>query len=211
MFVSTLQTTSEGVPVIVLREGSKQSRGRDALKNNINAAKLIAEIIGSSLGPRGMDKMLVDSLGDITITNDGATILKEIDVQHPAAKMMVEVAKATDSEVGDGTTSAVVIAGALLEKAESLIENEIHPIIIADGYKKAANKAISLLTEIAKKIDVDDKDTLEKIARTSMLTKLVAVEAADLAKMVVEGVLSRKPPIKTKPPSVALKIATSKL
>ncbi|MBI5377997.1 MAG: TCP-1/cpn60 chaperonin family protein [Thaumarchaeota archaeon] len=188
--MSTLQTTSEGVPVIVLREGSKQSRGRDALKNNINAAKLIAEIIGSSLGPRGMDKMLVDSLGDITITNDGATILKEIDVQHPAAKMMVEVAKATDSEVGDGTTSAVVIAGALLEKAESLIENEIHPIIIADGYKKAANKAISLLTEIAKKIDVNDKDTLEKIARTSMLTKLVAVEAADLAKMVVEGVLS---------------------
>lgn len=188
--MSTLQTTSEGVPVIVLREGSRQSRGKDALKNNINAAKLIAEIISSSLGPRGMDKMLVDSLGDITITNDGATILKEIDVQHPAAKMMVEVAKATDSEVGDGTTSAVVIAGALLEKAESLIESEIHPIIIADGYKKAANKAISLLTEIAKKIDINDKDTLEKIARTSMLTKLVAVEAADLAKMVVEGVLS---------------------
>jgi thermosome len=188
--MSTLQTTSEGIPVIVLREGSKQSRGRDALKNNINAAKLIAEIISSSLGPRGMDKMLVDSLGDITITNDGATILKEIDVQHPAAKMMVEVAKATDSEVGDGTTSAVVIAGALLEKAESLIESEIHPVIIADGYKKAANKAISLLTEIAKKIDINDKVTLEKIARTSMLTKLVAVEAADLAKMVVEGVLS---------------------
>lgn len=188
--MSTIQTTSDGIPVIVLREGSKQSRGKDALKNNINAAKLIAEIISSSLGPRGMDKMLVDSLGDITITNDGATILKEIDVQHPAAKMMVEVAKATDSEVGDGTTSAVVIAGALLEKAESLIENEIHPIVIADGYKKAANKAISLLTEIAKKIDINDKDTLEKIARTSMLTKLVAVEAADLAKMVVEGVLS---------------------
>ncbi|MBM2851623.1 MAG: thermosome subunit [Candidatus Nitrosotenuis sp.] len=189
--MSTLQTTSDGIPVIVLREGSKQSRGKDALKNNINAAKLIAEIISSSLGPRGMDKMLVDSLGDITITNDGATILKEIDVQHPAAKMMVEVAKATDSEVGDGTSSAVIIAGALLEKAESLIENEIHPIVIADGYKKAANKAISLLTEIAKKIDINDKDTLEKIARTSMLTKLVAVEAADLAKMVVEGVLSK--------------------
>ena len=188
--MSTLQTTSEGIPIIVLREGSKQSRGRDALKNNINAAKLITEIISTSLGPRGMDKMLVDSLGDITITNDGATILKEIDVQHPAAKMMVEVAKATDNEVGDGTTSAVVIAGALLEKAESLIENEIHPVIIAEGYKKAANKAISLLAEIAKKIDINDKDTLEKIARTSMLTKLVSVEAADLAKMVVEGVLS---------------------
>jgi chaperonin GroEL (HSP60 family) len=136
-----------------------------------------------------MDKMLVDSIGDITITNDGATILKEIDVQHPAAKMMVEVAKATDSEVGDGTTSAVVIAGALLEKAETLIDNDIHPVIIADGYKKAARKAILLLTEIAKKIDIGDKQTLEKIARTSMLTKLVAVEAADLAKIVVDAVL----------------------
>jgi thermosome len=186
--VSTIQTTSEGIPVIVLKEGSKQSRGRDAQKNNINAAKIIAEIIASSLGPRGMDKMLVDSIGDITITNDGATILKEIDVQHPAAKMMVEVAKATDSEVGDGTTSAVVIAGSLLEKAEELIDNEIHPVIIADGYKKASKKAISFLSEIAKKIDVNDKQTLEKIARTSMLTKLVAVEAADLAKIVVEAV-----------------------
>ncbi|NDB63544.1 MAG: thermosome subunit [Nitrosopumilaceae archaeon] len=131
-----------------------------------------------------------NSIGDITITNDGATILKEIDVQHPAAKMMVEVAKATDSEVGDGTTSAVVIAGALLEKAEWLIDNDIHPVIIADGYKKAATKAISFLGEIAKKIDIADKQTLEKIARTSMLTKLVAVEAADLAKMVVSAVLS---------------------
>ena len=188
--MSTLQTTSEGIPVIVLKEGSKQSRGKDAQKNNINAAKLVAEIIASSLGPRGMDKMLVDSIGDITITNDGATILKEIDVQHPAAKMMVEVAKATDSEVGDGTTSAVVIAGALLEKAESLIDNDIHPVIIADGYKKAATKAISFLSEISKKIDISDKETLEKVARTSMLTKLVAVEAADLAKIVVEAVLS---------------------
>lgn len=188
--MSTLQTTSEGIPVIVLKEGSKQSRGKDAQKNNINAAKLIAEIISTSLGPRGMDKMLVDSIGDITITNDGATILKEIDVQHPAAKMMVEVAKATDSEVGDGTTSAVVIAGALLEKAEMLIDNDIHPIVIADGYKKAATKAISLLSDISKKIDISDKATLEKVARTSMLTKLVAVEAADLAKIVVDAVLS---------------------
>ncbi|MBM3903768.1 MAG: thermosome subunit [Thaumarchaeota archaeon] len=188
--MSSIQTTSEGIPVIVLKEGSKQSRGKDAQKNNINAAKLIAEIIASSLGPRGMDKMLVDSIGDITITNDGATILKEIDVQHPAAKMMVEVAKATDSEVGDGTTSAVVIAGALLEKAEGLIDNDIHPVIIADGYKKAAKKAISFLGEIAKKVDISDKQTFEKVARTSMLTKLVAVEAADLAKIVVDAVIS---------------------
>ena len=188
--MSSIQTTSEGIPVIVLKEGSKQSRGKDAQKNNINAAKLVAEIISSSLGPRGMDKMLVDSIGDITITNDGATILKEIDVQHPAAKMMVEVAKATDSEVGDGTTSAVVIAGSLLEKAESLIDNDIHPVIIADGYKKAAKKAISFLDDISKRVDVTDKNTLEKVARTSMLTKLVAVEAADLAKIVVDAVLS---------------------
>ena len=188
--MSSIQTTSEGIPVIVLKEGSKQARGKDAQKNNINAAKIIAEIIASSLGPRGMDKMLVDSIGDITITNDGATILKEIDVQHPAAKMMVEVAKATDSEVGDGTTSAVVIAGALLEKAEGLIDNDIHPVIIADGYKKAAKKAITFLEEIAKKIDISDKETFEKVARTSMLTKLVAIEAADLAKIVVEAVLS---------------------
>lgn len=188
--MSSIQTTSEGIPVIVLKEGSKQSRGKDAQKNNINAAKLIAEIIASSLGPRGMDKMLVDSIGDITITNDGATILKEIDVQHPAAKMMVEVAKATDSEVGDGTTSAVVIAGALLEKAEGLIDNDIHPVIIADGYKKAAKKAILFLGEIAKKVDISDKQTFEKVARTSMLTKLVAVEAADLAKIVVDAVIS---------------------
>ncbi|WP_100183087.1 thermosome subunit beta [Candidatus Nitrosotenuis aquarius] len=188
--MSSIQTTSEGIPVIVLKEGSKQSRGKDAQKNNINAAKLVAEIIASSLGPRGMDKMLVDSIGDITITNDGATILKEIDVQHPAAKMMVEVAKATDSEVGDGTTSAVVIAGALLEKAEGLIDNDIHPVIIADGYKKAAKKAISFLGEIAKKVDISDKQTFEKVARTSMLTKLVAVEAADLAKIVVDAVIS---------------------
>ncbi|EPA04674.1 thermosome subunit beta [Candidatus Nitrosarchaeum limnium] len=183
-------TTSDGVPIILLKEGTKQSRGRDAQRNNIHAAKLIAEIIQTSLGPRGMDKMLVDSLGDITITNDGATILKEIDVQHPAAKMMVEVAKATDSEVGDGTTSAVVLAGALLEKAESLIDDEIHPVIIADGYKKASRKAIEFLSEIAIKVDPKDRKILEKIAHTSMQTKLVSLDATDLAKLAVSAALS---------------------
>ncbi len=187
--MASVQTTAEGIPVIVLKEGSKQSRGREAQKNNIAAAKLVAEIIVTSLGPRGMDKMLVDSLGDITITNDGATILKEIDVQHPAAKMMVEVAKATDSEVGDGTTSAVVFAGALLEKAESLIENDIHPVIIADGYKKASMKAMSFLIDIAQKVDPKNRPTLEKIATTSMSTKLVSIEASDLAKLVVDAAL----------------------
>ena len=185
-----MQTTPEGVPVIVLKEGSKQSRGKDAQRNNIQAAKLIAEIIQTSLGPRGMDKMLVDSIGDITITNDGATILKEIDVQHPAAKMMVEVAKATDSEVGDGTTSSVVLAGALLEKAESLIDDEIHSVIIADGYKKASRKAMEFLSEIAIKIDPKNKEMLEKIAHTSMQTKLVSIEASDLAKLAVDAVLA---------------------
>ncbi|MDE1863430.1 MAG: TCP-1/cpn60 chaperonin family protein [Thaumarchaeota archaeon] len=187
--MASVQTTAEGIPVIVLKEGSKQSRGREAQRNNIAAAKLVAEIIASSLGPRGMDKMLVDSLGDITITNDGATILKEIDVQHPAAKMMVEVAKATDSEVGDGTTSAVVFAGALLEKAESLIENDIHPVIIADGYKKASMKAMFFLNEISQKVEPRDRKILEKIATTSMSTKLVSIEASDLAKLVVDAAL----------------------
>src|SRR5881296_4555224 len=119
--MASIQTTAGGMPVLILKEGSKESKGKEAQRNNIAAAKLIAEIVKTSLGPRGMDKMLVDSLGDVTITNDGATMLKEIDVQHPAARMMVEISKATDNEVGDGTTSAVVLAGALLENAESLI------------------------------------------------------------------------------------------
>jgi thermosome len=188
--MSQVGTTPEGVPIILLKEGTIQSRGRDAQRNNIRAAKLIAEIIQTSLGPRGMDKMLVDSLGDITITNDGATILKEIDVQHPAAKMMVEVAKATDSEVGDGTTSAVVLAGALLEKAESLIDDDIHPVIIAEGYKKASKKAMEFLTEITINVEPKDKEILEKIANTSMQTKLVSIEATDLAKLAVDAVLA---------------------
>jgi len=188
--MASVHTTSEGIPVIVLKEGSRQSRGREAQRNNIAAAKLIAEIISTSLGPRGMDKMLVDSLGDITITSDGATILKEIDVQHPAAKMMVEVAKATDSEVGDGTTSAVVMAGALLEKAEGLIDNDIHPVIIANGYQKASVKAMSILSEIAQKVDTKDRKTLEKIATTALQTKLVSIEAKDLAKIAVDAALA---------------------
>src|SRR5205809_1380641 len=136
---------SSGQTVLILKEGSSQNRGKEAQRNNIAAAKLIAEIVKTSLGPRGMDKMLVDSLGDVTITNDGATMLKEIDVQHPAAKMLVEVSKTTDNEVGDGTTSAVVLAGALLEKAEELIEKDVHPIIIVDGYTRAVEKAQDIL------------------------------------------------------------------
>ncbi len=187
--MAQVATTKEGLPVILLREGTRESKGREAQKNNIMAAKLIADIISTSLGPRGMDKMLVDSIGDITITNDGATILKEIDVQHPAAKMMVEVAKATDSEVGDGTTSAVVLAGALLERAESLIDDEIHPVIIADGYKKASQQASKFLSEIAIKINPKNRDILEKIAKTAMQTKLVSIEASYLAELAVDAAL----------------------
>ncbi len=133
--------SAQGQQVIILKEGSGETRGREAQRNNISAAKLIAEMVRTSLGPRGMDKMLVDSMGDVTITNDGATMLKELDVQHPAAKMMVEISKATDNEVGDGTTSAVVIAGALLEKAEELIDKEVHPVVIVEGYSRAVEKA----------------------------------------------------------------------
>ena len=187
--MSIQQGSAGGVPVLILKEGSTQTKGRDAQKNNVTAAKLIAEIVRSSLGPRGMDKMLVDSLGDVTITNDGATVLKEIDVQHPAAKMMVEISKATDNEVGDGTTSVVVLAGALIEKAEELIAKDVHPTIIVDGYRKSAQKAIEILNKIAQKIDANDKESLIKVAKTSMQTKLVSKEADELADIVVKAIL----------------------
>src|ERR687895_1047435 len=177
------------VPILVLKEGTSETKGKDAKRNNITAAKLISEIVRTSLGPRGMDKMLVDSLGDVTITNDGATILKEIDVQHPAAKMMVEISKATDNEVGDGTTSVVILAGALIEKAEDLITKDVHPTIIVDGYRKSATKAIEVLNSIAQKIDPNDKEQLIRIARTSMQTKLISKEADAVAQIVVNSVL----------------------
>jgi len=178
------------MPVVLLKEGATETKGREAQRNNIAAAKIIAEIVKTSLGPRGMDKMLVDSLGDVTITNDGATILKEIDVQHPAAKMLVEIAKTTDNEVGDGTTSAVVLAGALLEQAESLIDQDVHPTIIVDGYRKAAKKAQQLLEEITEKVSPNDKSTLQKIAKTAMQTKLVKKDSGYLAEMAVKAVLA---------------------
>ena len=153
----SVQVPKGNLPVVLLKEGSTENKGREAQKNNIAAAKIIAEIVHSSLGPRGMDKMLVDSLGDVTITNDGATILKEIDVQHPAAKMLVEISKSTDNEVGDGTTSAVILAGALLENAESLITQDVHPTIIVDGYRKAQKKALHFLKEIAEEVTANDK------------------------------------------------------
>ena len=182
------QITQTGQPIVVLKEGSSQTKGREAQRNNFMAAKLIADVIKSSLGPQGMDKMLVDGLGDVTITNDGATILKEIDVQHPAAKMMVEIAKTTDSEVGDGTTSAVVLAGALITKAEELVNKGVHPTIIVDGYAKSADKALDILENIAIKIDPTDKTWLTKIATTSMQTKLVSEDAPHLSKLIVYAI-----------------------
>jgi len=184
------QATSANMPVILLKYGASQTKGRDAQKNNISAAKIIAEIVHTSLGPRGMDKMLVDSLGDVTITNDGATILKEIDVQHPAAKMLVEISKSTDNEVGDGTTSVVVLAGALLEQAESLLEQEVHPTIIVDGYRKAANKAKQFIKSIAQQVTPNDKPILLKIAKTALQTKMVRKESDQLSDLVVKAVLA---------------------
>src|SRR2546422_8732515 len=187
--MSIQQASAGGMPILILKSGSKQDKGREAQKNNFAAAKLIAEVVRSSLGPRGMDKMLVDTLGDVTITNDGATILKEIDVQHPAAKMMVEISKATDNEVGDGTTSVVVLAGALIEKAEELINKDVHPTVIVDGYRKSATKAIEVLNSIAQRIVGNEKEQLLKIAKTSMQTKLVSKEADQLAELVVNAAL----------------------
>ncbi|MCP8308142.1 MAG: TCP-1/cpn60 chaperonin family protein [archaeon] len=181
--------TSSGQPILILKEGAAQTRGKDAQRNNIMAAKLIAEIVRTSLGPRGMDKMLVDSLGDVTITSDGATVLKEIDIQHPSAKMMVEIAKTTDNEVGDGTTSAVVLAGALLERAEELIDKDVHPTVIVDGYRKAAEQALKVLEKIAVKIPPDQKDWLLKIAKTSMETKMVSRESGILAEIAASALL----------------------
>lgn len=173
----------------MLKESALQQKGRDAQKNNIAAAKLVAELVRTSLGPRGMDKMLVDSLGDVTITNDGATILKEIDVQHPAAKMMVEISKTVDNEVGDGTTSSVVFAGSLLAKAEELLEKDVHATVIIEGYQAAAEKALLLLTEMAKQVSPDEKEILLKIAKTSMQSKLISEDSDLLSKLVVDSIL----------------------
>jgi thermosome len=176
------------VPVLILKEGTSRTTGREAQKNNIMAAKVIAETIKTTLGPRGMDKMLVSSIGDVTITNDGATILKELDVQHPAAKMLVEVAKTQDNEVGDGTTTVSILAGELLDKAEELIDQNIHPTLIVDGYRKAADKAIEILNKIAIDVKENDYDTLRKIAMTAMVSKGVSAAKEHFAKIAVEAV-----------------------
>ncbi|EQB74568.1 MAG: hypothetical protein AMDU4_FER2C00003G0013 [Ferroplasma sp. Type II] len=164
-----------GQPIFILKEGTKRESGKDAMFENIDAAKAIATSIRSTLGPRGMDKMLVDSLGDIVITNDGVTILKEMDVEHPAAKMMVEVSKTQDSYVGDGTTTAVIIAGALLDQAEGLVKQNVHPTVITEGYKTAAAQASRVLDEISKPVSIKDKEILIKMAKTSLNSKSASV------------------------------------
>ena len=186
--MASIQQTPNG-PVLVLKESALQQKGKDAQKNNITAAKLVADLVKTSLGPRGLDKMLVDSLGDVTITNDGATILKEIDAQHPAAKMMVEVSKTIDTEVGDGTTSSVVFAGSLLEKAEKLLEKDVHSTVIVDGYQAASAKALELLTKFAKSVKPDDQESLIKIAKTSMQSKLISEDSDPMSKLVVNAIL----------------------
>ena len=178
-----------GTPVLILKEGTSRTRGKSAQQNNIMAGIVISDAVKSTLGPRGMDKMLVDSLGDVTITNDGASILKEIDVQHPAAKMLVEVAKSQDQETGDGTTTSVVLAGELLKRAQELLEKKIHPTILVGGYQKAAEMATSILNDISVTMEGMDKKVLTNIAATSMNSKSVVGAKDHFAKIAVDAIL----------------------
>lgn len=180
-----------GQPIFILKEGSKRESGKNAMQNNINAAKAIADAVKTTLGPRGMDKMLVDSLGDIVITNDGVTILKEMDIDHPAAKMMVEVSKTQDQEVGDGTTTAAVLAGELLRKAEDLLNQNVHPTVIASGYRMAAEKAKEILNGISMSIK-DDEKLLVKIANTALNSKSASTSKSKLADISVKAVMQVK-------------------
>src|SRR3989441_11376638 len=180
--------TTGGVPVLILKEGTGRSTGKEAQRNNITAAKIIAETVRTTLGPRGMDKMLVSTIGDVTITNDGATIMKELDVQHPAAKMLVEVSKTQDNEVGDGTTTAVLLSGELLERAEKLLDKDVHPTVIVDGYKKAAEKAIEILDKLSFPVTEKDDATLRQVAMTSMYSKGIVVAKEHFADIAVKAV-----------------------
>ncbi len=177
-----------GQPVLILKEGSTRNRGRDAQRSNMTAAIVVSEVVKSTLGPRGMDKMLVDTLGDVTVTNDGATVLDEIDVQNPAAKMMVEVAKTQDDEVGDGTTTAVILAGELLKRAENLLDDNVHPTTIVAGYKKAADKAVETLNSMSEPVKLEDEATLKKVAVTAMHSKGLGAAREHFADIGVEAV-----------------------
>jgi len=180
--------TLQGTPILILKEGTQRTVGRDAQRMNIMAARVIAEAVRTTLGPRGMDKMLVDSLGDVVITNDGVTILKEMDVEHPAAKMIIEVAKTQENEVGDGTTTAVVLAGELLKRAEELLDQDIHPTVIARGYRLACEKAMEILDSIAISIDIEDDEILKKVAATAITGKHAEYAVEHLANLVVQAI-----------------------
>jgi thermosome len=180
----------EGIPIQLLKEGATETKGKDARKNSFAAVKLITQVVRSSLGPRGMDKMLVGSTGDVTITNDGTTILKEIDVEHPIAKMMVEVAKSVDNEAGDGTKSVVVLAGALIENAEELFNKDVHPTIIVEGFRAASKNAIEYLKKISIEIDPKDKSFLNKIAMTSLASKMVTTNSQVLSGIAIDAALN---------------------
>jgi thermosome len=177
-----------GTPVFILKEGSQRTAGREAQRSNIMAAKAVAGAVRTTLGPKGMDKMLVDTLGDVVITNDGVTILKEMDIEHPAAKMMVEIAKTQDAEVGDGTTTAVVLAGELLKQAEGLLDQEIHPTVIAAGYRAAAEKSMDILKTVGVKVSVNDDDLLRKVALTAMTGKGSGTAREELTSLAVQAV-----------------------
>ncbi len=177
-----------GQQVLILKEGASRNSGRDAQRSNITAAIIVSEVVKSTLGPRGMDKMLVDTLGDVTVTNDGATVLDDIDVQNPAAKMMVEVAKTQDDEVGDGTTTAVVLSGELLKRAQDLLDDNVHPTIIVAGYKKAADRAVQIIDSLAEPVKLDDKVTLKKVAMTAMHSKGLGGAREHFADIAIEAV-----------------------
>jgi len=179
----------QGQPIFIMKEGTERSTGRDARGNNIMAARIVSEAVKTSLGPKGMDKMLVDSFGDVTITNDGATMLKEMDVQHPAAKMMVEVSKTQDDEVGDGTTSVVILTGELLGKATELMDKKVHPTVIIDGYRQAEAEALRILEEISEKVDPKDRKVLKKVSMTTMASKLISGYRDYLSDVAVDAVL----------------------
>lgn len=186
--MATLATTPEGIPVIILKEGSSRSYGREALRNNIAAVKAVQEALRTTYGPRGMDKMLVDSLGDITISNDGATILDKMDLQHPAAKLLVQIAKGQDEETADGTKTAVILSGELVKKAEELLDKEIHPTLIVTGYKKAEEEAVKILESISRPVSINDTEILRKVAMTSLSSKAVAGAREYLADVVMKAV-----------------------
>lgn len=176
-----------GYPIIIMKEGQKRESGKDAQRKNIAAARAVADSVRSTLGPKGMDKMLVDGSGDVIVTNDGATILWELDIENPVAKMIVEVARAQDDEVGDGTTTAVVIAGELLKKAEGLLEKGVHPTIIVQGYKQAEKKAEEILNSVAVTVSAKDQEILSKISQTAMTGKGVESLKSKLSQICIDA------------------------